>query len=326
MKLFVRLVLGLCAAVIALIVAGFVVLLRMPPQDLAPNRAAPPTVATAAGPVRPEITAAPPPSPLPAMAVADCGGDTTRAAAAADNAQSLTARAWAPWGRPEQGWEIYLPLIAHEIGSACAPSTPGFAEALVRWQGLRGLTADGVMSPATFEAMRVIWLRRRPFVAATAKGDCPPGHDEASLAAARPDEGYAAKPISLKPEALAAYRAMLDAARRESPAITADKRLLTIFSGYRAPAADEARCEMDQGCGTPARARCSAHRTGTAVDLFVGAAPGSPPESSDDANRLAQSQNPAYRWLVANAARFGFTPYPFEPWHWEWTGAAVAGR
>ena len=29
---------------------------------------------------------------------------------------------------------------------------------------------------------------------------------------------------------------------------------------------------------------------------------------------------PAYRWLVANADRFGFVNYPFEPWHWEWTG------
>ena len=34
------------------------------------------------------------------------------------------------------------------------------------------------------------------------------------------------------------------------------------------------------------------------------------------------SRTPAYRWLVANADRFGFVPYPFEPWHWEWTGEA----
>jgi LAS superfamily LD-carboxypeptidase LdcB len=29
-----------------------------------------------------------------------------------------------------------------------------------------------------------------------------------------------------------------------------------------------------------------------------------------------------YRWLLANAGRFGFVNYPFEPWHWEWTGEA----
>jgi hypothetical protein len=27
--------------------------------------------------------------------------------------------------------------------------------------------------------------------------------------------------------------------------------------------------------------------------------------------------------MVANAARFGFVNYPFEPWHWEWTGAPI---
>ena len=24
--------------------------------------------------------------------------------------------------------------------------------------------------------------------------------------------------------------------------------------------------------------------------------------------------------LAVIAAAFGFVPYPFEPWHWEWTG------
>ena len=26
--------------------------------------------------------------------------------------------------------------------------------------------------------------------------------------------------------------------------------------------------------------------------------------------------------LVTRATRFGFVNYPFEPWHWEWTGEA----
>ena len=34
------------------------------------------------------------------------------------------------------------------------------------------------------------------------------------------------------------------------------------------------------------------------------------------------SRTAVYRWMVANAARFGFVNYPFEPWHWEWTGEA----
>ncbi|MEO6377860.1 MAG: M15 family metallopeptidase [Caulobacteraceae bacterium] len=264
------------------------------------------------------------PRPIPRRPVlttpVNCAEPQSLAGASADNAASLTGREWSPWGRAERGWEIYLPLVAREIGSACDAGSPGFAQALSQWQSSHTLNATGVLTPATFEVMRVAWLKQRPFVTAFAKGQCPPAADERSLEPARKDEGYSGKPVSLTPAALAAYREMVEAARREVPDLAADRRLLTIFSAYRAPVADEARCDMEQSCGSITRARCSAHRTGTAVDLFVGAAPGSRPESSDDANRLFQSRSPAYRWLVANAERFGFVAYPFEPWHWEWTG------
>jgi LAS superfamily LD-carboxypeptidase LdcB len=58
------------------------------------------------------------------------------------------------------------------------------------------------------------------------------------------------------------------------------------------------------------------------MDLDLGAASGFGPDSTDDANRLFISRGAAYRWMVANAGRFGFVNYPFEPWHWEWTGEA----
>jgi LAS superfamily LD-carboxypeptidase LdcB len=58
------------------------------------------------------------------------------------------------------------------------------------------------------------------------------------------------------------------------------------------------------------------------MDVYLGAAPGFVPESSADANRLFQSRTTLYRWMVRHAARFGFVNYPFEPWHWEWTGEA----
>jgi hypothetical protein len=250
-----------------------------------------------------------------------CGGPTARQAAAADHAASLTARDWAPWGRPERGWEIYQPLVAREIGSACEAGTPGFAEALAQWQLAHKLPADGVLTPETFEVMRVMWLRRRPFVQAFAKGVCPTAADPAALAWADKAEGYSGKPIQLLPGVLGAYRAMVAAVREDVPEVAADRQLLTVFSGYRAPADDEARCDREASCGSITRARCSAHRTGTAVDLYLGAAPGSRPESSEDFNRLYQSRSPAYRWMVVNAGRFGFVAYPFEPWHWEWAGA-----
>ncbi len=269
---------------------------------------------------RPAI--APAPTLRPALFAGPCEASPAFAAAAAQNAASLPAAEWSVFRRPETGWAIYAPLAEQEIGTACPPSAEGFAEALGRWQAARGEAASGVMDEPTLKALDVVWLRRRPFVAATAHGACPPPPDLQSLSQARPDEGYEGKVVQLRTGALNAYRQMLAAARAEAPAIAADHRLLTIFSGYRDPVADAERCAHDLDCGTSARANCSAHRTGLAVDLFLGAAPGYPPESSADPNRLYQSQSGAYRWMVANAARFGFINYPFEPWHWEWTGEA----
>jgi len=40
--------------------------------------------------------------------------------------------------------------------------------------------------------------------------------------------------------------------------------------------------------------------------------------STADANRAVQVQTRVYLWLVRNAERFGFRPYFYEPWHWEY--------
>jgi hypothetical protein len=58
----------------------------------------------------------------------------------------------------------------------------------------------------------------------------------------------------------------------------------------------------------------SPHFTGRALDIYVGGEP----TITKDFNRAAQVKTPAYRWLVKNAARFGFYPYFYEPWHWEY--------
>jgi hypothetical protein len=240
-------------------------------------------------------------------------------AAAEANAASLQTLAWTPWGRPETGWETYAPLIGQEIGSDCAPGTESFAAALSRWQKAHGLGADGQMSAGLFEAMRVVWLRRRPFVLAMAKG-CPAPPPDTALVLADPGETYAAQALKLRPAALDAYRRMVLQARADSADLASDRHALSIISGFRAPQADGSDCPAGQICDKLGRANCSAHRTGLAVDLYLGAAPKADPASTDDANRLFQSKTPAYRWLVRNAGRFGFLPYPFEPWHWEWTG------
>jgi zinc D-Ala-D-Ala carboxypeptidase len=250
-----------------------------------------------------------------------CQTEPAFAAAAGANAATSGQAAWSVFGRPETGWRVYEPLIGHELGIACPPPSQAFAAALGAWQRAHRLPANGVMDEATLRAFDLVWLARRPFVASSAHGQCPSPPPLASLAMTAPAEGYLGKPIQLRPGTLAAYRRMVAAARAESPAIAADPKLLTIFSGYRDPAADAADCAAKGDCATPARAgTCSAHRTGLAMDIYLGSAPGYDPASSDDANRLFESRTPAYLWMVANAARFGFVNYPFEPWHWEWTG------
>jgi LAS superfamily LD-carboxypeptidase LdcB len=44
------------------------------------------------------------------------------------------------------------------------------------------------------------------------------------------------------------------------------------------------------------------------------------PVETKDANRAIQVQTPVYKWLVRNAEHFGFRPYFYEPWHWEYVG------
>ncbi len=315
-----RFLVGLAMAALAL---GFVVLrvtscAPPEPKSAVPSPSGPALPAVTAGPVAPP--APPPPVHTPALAAAICSDGP--AAAAQANAASLQTLAWSPFGRTETGWATYAPLIGREIHTACAPDTPGFALALGQWAKARKLPADGVFTAAVFTPLRTVIELRRPFVQLSAKGVCPNPPAPNALATATFAEGYAGKPIQLRAGALEAYRQMVAAARREDQAIAADPRNLTIFSGFRSPADDDARCARENNCNNLVRATCSAHRTGLAMDLYVGQAPGFGPDSSADANRAFMSQTPAYRWLVANADRFGFVPYPFEPWHWEWTGEA----
>jgi zinc D-Ala-D-Ala carboxypeptidase len=118
---------------------------------------------------------------------------------------------------------------------------------------------------------------------------------------------------------------MVAAARAEVPELAEDLEALDVFSGFRSPAYDAARCAREGNCGGVTRAKCSPHRTGYTFDLVVGSAPGQAVDSSDDANRLHMTKTSAYRWLVDNGRRFGFVNYVFEPWHWEYRGAPIDG-
>lgn len=62
-------------------------------------------------------------------------------------------------------------------------------------------------------------------------------------------------------------------------------------------------------CSPPvARPGYSMHEKGLAIDFTA------------DGDLIRSQSNPAFRWLAANAARFGFYNLPSEPWHWSTTG------
>ena len=248
--------------------------------------------------------------------------DEGLADAARRNREGLEGLAFAPFLRPETGWAIYAPLIVQTVGGPCAADTPGFASRLAAWQSQHGLPASGVMDAGTFDVLKATWQGRRTFVAASGPG-CPEPPPEASLSVVPLADSYGGKSLLLRPAALAAYERMLATARAEAPELAADHGLMTIFSAYRSPAADALRCLTEGNCQNIVRTTCSAHLTGLAVDLNLGAAAGYRPDSSDDANRRYIVRGAAYRWMAVNAGRFGFVPYPFEPWHWEWTGEPV---
>ncbi len=244
------------------------------------------------------------------------------AAAIAANAAGLGSLVFSPFGRQETGWIVYYPRIAIEIGTTCAAVTPGFAAKLATWQARHRLATTGALDPETFAAMKVGWQQARPFVRLGARTNCPPPPAPEALATATPRESFAGKTIRVRTMALAAYRAMVAAAMRDR-GIAAEPQSLQIFSGFRDPAADAARCATENNCNGVVRARCSPHRSGLALDMWVGHAEGFGPDSTADANRRAMVRTPAYRWLLVHAKSFGFVNYVFEPWHWEWTGEAI---
>ena len=125
-------------------------------------------------------------------------------------------------------------------------------------------------------------------------------------------------PVVLHRAAGRALAALIREARRDGlPA-----PLLLPVSGRRSAARQAALWNAAvRTYGSPAAARrwisppgASAHQTGRAIDLYLGA-------RNSSANIDGLRALPAFRWMVLNAARFGFFVDPKEPWHWEFNPA-----
>jgi hypothetical protein len=166
-------------------------------------------------------------------------------AAAKKNAATLTTLSAAPFHRPEQGWKIYAPLVQNELGSKCGADTPAFAKSLSIWQHDHKLAATGAMDVATLDTMKAVWQARRPFVSSS-HGGCPPTPPSQDLATVPANQSYGGKTIELAQRALLAYEKMATAAR-QSGVLTAGADL-KVFSGYRSPQYDAARCAKEHNC------------------------------------------------------------------------------
>ena len=227
--------------------------------------------------------------------------------AAAENSRLRNSLQWAFGGKTQTGWNIYVPLIAHTTGVESGPDSAQFAEAVSKWQGSKGLAATGVVDRETLEGFTRFWQSRRLGRAGLSSSDI--------LLSAPIEEFWDATRapdlLQVERETFAAYQRMAAAAARDG--ITGNK-FLKIISSYRSAAYQETLRKREPNAGRAALAKNSPHSTGHALDIYVGGEP----VKTEDSNRMVQVQTPAYKWLVKNAEKFGFYPYFYEPWHWEY--------
>ncbi len=126
-------------------------------------------------------------------------------------------------------------------------------------------------------------------------------------------------------ETYAAYKRLVSAAvadrslglaRRSRSELAPGEKYLKIISAFRSREYQDKLRRESPNSGSAGLAVNSPHFTGRALDLYVG---GEPVETRDS-NRAIQVETRVYQWLVRNGDRFGFRPYCYEPWHWEYVG------
>jgi zinc D-Ala-D-Ala carboxypeptidase len=299
-----------------IICLSFVVVAAWPAQSGGPSAAAPVIKSEAD---RAAGDASTPPTRPPLASPFD--------AAATENTRLCAEMNWTFGGKPQRGVQIYLPLICQLTGAEGSFEQPAFAAALSRWQGAQGLAPRGVMDAETWSRMVTTWQGRRQRERAVA------APDQLVLVAAENfyDPERPAELRYVERETFAAYRRMLKAAAADpsldlkttvAGELAADEKFLKIISAYRSPEYQAKLRRQEPGAGRAALAVHSPHFTGRALDLYVGGEP----VITKDANRALQTRTKVYQWLVRHAEKFGFAPYFYEPWHWEYRGEEVGIR
>jgi D-alanyl-D-alanine carboxypeptidase len=242
-------------------------------------------------------------------------------AAATHNALLKTNLEWVFGGKQQRGWYLYTPLISRLIGTEKEADTSDFASALALWQRNVGLEPTGVLDDDTWYLMVSTWQSRR------SKDRSYPQPDQLFTAPVSDfyDPTRAEELRKVELETYSAYKRMVAAAAAdpslrlavtENGELAPTEKYLKIISSFRSREYQEHLRKQSPGAGRAGLAVNSPHFTGRALDIYVG---GEDPVSTEDRNRAMQTQTRVYKWLVKNAERFGFKPYYYEPWHWEYS-------
>ena len=247
-------------------------------------------------------------------------------AAVSSNAQLQKGLEWSFGGKLQRGWNLYTPLIGELIGLRAGAAASEFAIRLSRWQQQNGIESTGVLDSETWSQMVSRFQSRRiasrPYAA--------PKHTITIPVSYCYDPTRSEELRTAERETFAAYRRMVAAAGADSSLglqlapdgqLAASERRLKIISAFRSREYQYQLRRQSPNSGRAGLAINSPHGTGRALDLYVGG----DPVSTKDENRAVQTRSAVYRWLVKNAARFGFQPYFYEPWHWEYVGSGSDG-
>ncbi len=241
------------------------------------------------------------------------------AAAAAKNGTLKNELSWTFGGKQQRGWYLYDLLIRETLNTPGDAASDDFAFALELWQQSVGLNATGVLDEDSLMAMVSQWQNRRLKDRTIVESD--------HLITAPSSDFYDPERLvelrQVERNTYAAYKQMVAAAIADptlrlahTPAggLGPGEKYFKITSAFRSREYQERLRRESPHAGSAGLAVNSPHFTGRALDLYVGGEP----VDTKDSNRALQVNTPAYRWLVRNAERFGFRPYFYEPWHWEY--------
>lgn len=264
----------------------------------------------------------------PTSRIADRPGTTSAkastaafAAAASQNAALRNELTWTFGGKQQRGWSLYELLISRTLKTEEDPATSDFASAVATWQKRSGLNADGVLDEDSLMRLVSKWQSNR------LKNRAAATPDQLLTAPATDfyDPSRTEELRQVERNTYAAYKRMIAAAlddptlklaRASSGELAPGEKYFKIISAFRSREYQDELRRRSPNAGSAGLAVNSPHFTGRALDIYVGG----DPVDTKDSNRAIQVDTPAYRWLVRNAERFGFRPYFYEPWHWEYVG------